>query len=165
MEIYSLWEPDGSVLRYIGKARCSKQRLKSHIRDAPIRNTPVYGWIRRLLAEGKSPLLKIIEVCEDDIWQSRERKYIAIERLHNIHLLNVASGGNEPFCPTETRAANGRKTAKERTRTLRNAKIYRLKRNIGRALRSGYVSEKAKDKLRLAAAIAPNLFGKWACLT
>ena len=59
--IYALLCPDTRAVRYIGKANDPARRLKTHIRDARRRRTPVYLWLRRLHAEGKAPILEIIE--------------------------------------------------------------------------------------------------------
>jgi hypothetical protein len=47
-EIYGLLDPRDGKLRYIGKAVCAAKRLKSHLRDARKRDTPVYRWINEL---------------------------------------------------------------------------------------------------------------------
>ena len=159
MEIYALLDPDDGTVRYIGKARCSRTRLKTHISDARKRNSLVHIWIRGL---GSPPLLKVLEVCLDDQWKVREKELIAAERLINPSLLNVANGGNEPFCPPSVRAENGRMVAKLRVRDERAATIYRLKRNLAQALRRGELREDTKTKLRLAAVRFPHLFSEWA---
>lgn len=55
VDIYALCDPDTGDVRYIGKANCAQLRLKSHLRDARIRKTPVYCWINELLAKGLCP--------------------------------------------------------------------------------------------------------------
>lgn len=44
-EIYALHCPDSGEIRYIGKARDSESRLKTHIRDSVSGTTPVRCWI------------------------------------------------------------------------------------------------------------------------
>lgn len=107
-EIYALIDPRDGAIRYIGKANDSAKRLKSHIRDARRRRTPVYDWLNKLMAMGLAPSVVILETCED--WIEAEKRHIAQARAQGMRLLNVAEGGNEPYCSPETRAANGRNT-------------------------------------------------------
>lgn len=139
-EIYALLDPrDGSV-RYIGKANCAASRFKGHMRDSRRRNTPVYCWIRKLSDLGLAPKLSILETTDD--WQAAERRLIIEHRNNGVKLLNVAEGGDQPFCPTEVRAANGRANAKKR-----DPRIWRLRQVLGSALKRGHVSEETKAKL------------------
>lgn len=156
--IYGLHHPITGELRYIGKADDVERRLKSHRRDMWRRSTPLYCWMRALNAEGLVPVVTVLEAaCAD--WRESERRLIAEARASAARLLNLADGGDQPFCPKEVRANNGRRAAKSR-----NARIWRLKRSIGQALRDGRVSDSAREKLRQAAAIAPHIFGEYASL-
>lgn len=107
-EIYALIDPRDGAVRYIGKANDSAKRLKSHIRDArrEARRTPVYAWIRKIVSMGMMPSFRVLETTDD--WKEAERRHIAEARARGERLLNVADGGDEPFCPPEVRAANGR---------------------------------------------------------
>jgi hypothetical protein len=44
------------------------------------------------------------------------------------------------------------------------ARVRYLKRAMGEALKEGFVSDSTRAKLRLAAALRPDLFGEWANL-
>lgn len=159
-EIYALCCPETGVVRYIGKANNSAARLKSHLRDARRRDTPVYRWIRKLAEGGRRPALTILASdCRD--WKTEEREQIQKHRLLG-KLLNVADGGDEPFCSYDTRAANGRNAALGIHSNPRNQRIWYLKKELGLALKNGYLSERAKANMRLAAQIAPQTFGSWA---
>ena len=149
-EIYALTDPDGSV-RYIGKAKNARARLKGHMLDAKRRNTPVYCWIRKLAANGHAPGLVVLESCVD--WQEAEKRLISLYRSNGCRLLNVAEGGDQPFCPTDVRAANGRANAKSR-----DQRLWALKRSLGDALKRGHVSELTKEKMRSR----PDVFGQFA---
>lgn len=159
VSIYGLYDPDSGVLAYVGKAVDAEKRLAGHIRDSARRNTPVYQWIRALTAQGKRPVLAIIQTCGPDDWTTVERSVIAESRAAGIALLNLAPGGNEPFCPTEVRAANGRRNARARVSTPRKARFYALKRTLGQALKRGEVSEATKAKLRAGIVKHPELLG------
>jgi hypothetical protein len=113
VEIYALSDPRSGEIRYIGKANNAQKRLKSHLRDARHRDTPVYRWIRKLAREGFSPSVIVLASVQDD-WQRVEVGFIAEGRSMGLRLLNVADGGNEPYCPPEVRAENARRAAKSR---------------------------------------------------
>lgn len=149
--IYALKDADGSV-RYIGKANDPDKRLKSHMRDSVRRDTPVYRWIRK---NGKP----IMEVLTDDIedWKEAERRIIAEHRDAGHALLNVADGGDEPFCPKEVRAANGRKNAIVRE-TGPMAELNVLKRRLGLARKNGHLRWKTEVRLGEMARKTPWLF-------
>jgi hypothetical protein len=58
--VYHLVDPNDRAVRYIGKSRNPKSRLKQHIAEALENdNTEKKRWIRRLLASGQKPVLII----------------------------------------------------------------------------------------------------------
>lgn len=104
-EIYGLFHPESGELRYIGKANNTQMRLKSHIRASKKRKTPVYCWFRSLAAIGLVPVAKVLIVAED--WKVEEKRLISEAKSRGERLLNVAEGGDEPFCSDEQRSKNG----------------------------------------------------------
>ena len=101
--IYGLFDATGE-LRYIGKSNNPKKRLGSHLRDAKRLKTPLYAWINK----HGMPEMRVLEAnCPD--WQEAERRHIADARARGERLLNIADGGDEPFCPPEVRASNWKK--------------------------------------------------------
>lgn len=108
VEIYALTHPDTGEIRYIGKANDSKKRLRKHLQDARRRRSPLYSWILSLAQGGKSPSVKVIDVCLSSEWQETEIRLIA-EHRKSSRLLNLADGGNAPHCPHEVRKANAAK--------------------------------------------------------
>lgn len=162
-EIYGLYCPNTGEIKYIGKANNSISRFKSHLRDCNTRNTPVYQWIRSLRQSGQIPVMKVLCVTSD--WIKDERLIIKQYRESGAELLNVAIGGNEPYCSPEVRAKNGANNAKNR-----NKEIWKLKQALGCNLRFLKQHElyEAYDrvvcKLHLAAIKSPVLFGEYANL-
>lgn len=124
--------------------------------------TPLYQWISKLRSEGVMPAMAVIANAISDDWQDLERTLISQWRLDGMRLLNVAEGGDEPYCAPEIRAANGRRLVERMASDPLLARIARNKRMLGTALRRGTVNEATKEKMRLAAAKAPHLFGEWA---
>lgn len=129
VEIYTLSCPITGEVRYVGKANNSKKRFKSHLFDSTRRHTPVYLWIRELHAKSLQPVMAIIETTDVENWKQREKYHISKFREDN-NLLNVAAGGNEPFCSLATRAQNGRKVAKAIHEDIRSKKLWSIKRQI-----------------------------------
>lgn len=164
VEIYGLLDPVDGSLRYIGKSTNSSARLKAHLREVR-RKTPVYCWIESLRRVCLTPKLVTLSIGSEESWREREITAIADARsLPENKLLNVARGGDEPYCPTHIRAENGRNSAIARTSTPFKARVFFLKRQMGRMLSSGYVTQNTKEKLKLAARRRPDLFGNWANL-
>lgn len=154
--IYALLDSEG-VIKYIGKANNPEKRLKSHMRDAYRRDTPLYKWVR----ENGQPEMMILESdCKD--WPESERRLIAEHKAKGFDLLNVAAGGNQPHCPKEVCARNGVSNAKLRVSTPEKKRFYELRRSLGQALKQGYVSQKTRAKMRAAAVEYPHLFSDWA---
>lgn len=142
-EIYALKDPESGEIRYIGKANDSEKRLRSHLRDAKRRMTPVYCWIQKLAKDGKTPKLEVLLFCQKDAWPEYERILIAEYRVGGARLLNVADGGDEPAITTEQRRANAYKlnenivvewrqvlceTGRLRARAIKSGKTHLLER-------------------------------------
>ena len=171
--IYGLFDSSGA-LRYVGKANNAEKRLQSHMRDVRRRPTPLYSWIRK---HGK-PEMRVLRVCTDQDWREAEREIIAAARARGDRLLNVADGGDEPFCSTETRRENGRRMrfhpacianrkangAKVAERMRNDDRAYRLKeikRRLSDALVRGHLSDFAKDCMRECYRADPAGFRSW----
>ncbi len=132
-DIYGLYDPTNGELRYIGKANCAAKRLKSHLRDSKKRNTPVYVWIRELASLGLIPVCKVILQTEN--WQADEVALIEQHKLAGANLLNVAIGGNEPFCSKAVRAANGAKNAADIHSDPKRKRLWYLKKRLAESFR------------------------------
>lgn len=158
--IYALAHPETLEVRYIGKANRPQARLKGHLREAR-RFTPLYRWMRKLAAQGLAPKLLILEDCGDN-WREAERRLIAEARHRGERLLNVAEGGDEPACPPHIRQRNGRALVARLQADPRLKRIQEVNRAIRNGLRQGFISNHARAKLRLAAAMDPAAFGQWA---
>lgn len=163
VEIYALTDPATGETRYIGKANDAQKRFKSHLSETR-RKTPVYCWIGSLRAKGQVPGLKIIAVCDQADWKEVEKSAIADSRQTNAKLLNVAEGGDEPFCSKEVRAENARKAVKARASTPLKAYIWKRKKQLAQLLSGGYGSNETRELLRQAAIVRPDIFGCFATL-
>lgn len=156
--IYGLYDALGN-LRYVGKANSPDRRLRSHMRDAHRRNTPLYCWLRK---HGVPELRVLEEGCAD--WVEAERRHISRARADGCDLLNVAEGGDQPFCPRETREANGRKTAATVHGDPLRKRLWRVKRELGDSLKRGYVRPETQRRMGELARRRPDLFPSWIAL-
>lgn len=157
--IYCLKAINGEI-RYVGKANKPATRLKGHIRDMHRRDTPLYSWMRRECSAGRAPTIEVLEWCAVENWPERERHWIAALN-DSCRLLNLAEGGEQPYCPPGVRVMLGPKATKARQSSPLKRRVWELNRNIGQLLREGHVTDAAKAKLRLAAKLRPELFGRW----
>lgn len=162
VQIYGLHDPVTGELRYIGKANNSVNRLKSHLRDSKKRNTPVYCWIRKLAKDGLIPVCKVI--LETDDWVASERELIHVSRAMGDRLLNIADGGDEPYCSKETRQRNGAKNARFVHDNPVRHRIWEIKKTMMSAIKRGEVNEKTREKLKQAAKKRPEIFGCFATI-
>lgn len=165
--IYALSDPDSGEVRYIGKANNPEKRLKSHMRDSVRRDYPVYRWIRKLSAAGKSPVMKVLSSHIGDEWMQAEREAIDNYRENGCRLLNVAIGGIEPYCSDELRSKNGKDLIKRiRTDDL-VGKVWQLKRWAGDMMRDLKKRndqegiEMLKARMRNMANLMPDHFPLW----
>lgn len=106
--------------------------------------------------------MEVVGVAEN--WMEAERSLIGVLRAKGVALLNVAPGGNQPYCPLETAKENGRALARKLSSDRSLERVRSLNQAISGGLKSGLISNSARAKLRRAAAIRPDLFGKWATL-
>lgn len=134
VELYALSDPETGEVRYLGKANDSQKRLKSHLRDSLRRRTPVYDWIRSLTVRGLTPNVTVL-MCAWD-WREAERTLIAQARAEvGRRLLNVADGGDEPFCPLHVRQENARKNTAARLADPQKTLIHALLQRLGQMAR------------------------------
>lgn len=133
VDIYVLKDPTTNEVRYIGKANDAAKRLLSHIRDSRRRDTPVYRWFRKLAENNLIPIIEVIETCTVEMWPEVEIRLIA-EYKKTSRLLNVALGGDEPYCSTDQRAINGRNVARSVHGDPLKKKIWSIKKYFGQEL-------------------------------
>lgn len=131
-EIYALIDPRTNEVKYIGKANNSLKRLESHLRDYKRRNYPVYIWMRELSEIGLKPKIEVLMVTND--WVSDERLIIQHYKSIGCELLNVAKGGDEPYCSTKTRAENGAKVANMIHSDQKRKRLWYLKKELASSL-------------------------------
>lgn len=87
--IYYLVDPNDRTVRYVGKTKTPKSRLRAHIQDGRAsNNTEKKRWIRGLLANGQEPVMVVVaSFPEEHLARLREsaecRAHLAT--IYNLH--------------------------------------------------------------------------------
>ena len=152
--IYAISHPITNEIRYIGKSVNIKRRLIGHISKSRNNNNHFHNWIKSILNEGLKPKIEIIKHTNEQNWMQDEKDSIIEYRENGHNLLNIAEGGNEPYCSKEQRAINGRNTAKDIHSNEYKKTIWKKKLDMANALKGLYkIGEGDKaDKMRIALA-------------
>ena len=140
--IYGLYDPRTYRIRYIGKTVRIKGRFSYHLNDR--RNTHKGRWISSLSKIGMEPIMRVIEVIENDddtIWPWRERYWISRAKECGESLTNLDDGGNSGF-----------KKSPESVEKMRQSKIGTKHSDASKAKRSEamkgrIVSEETRRKI------------------
>jgi hypothetical protein len=90
---------EGQTIKYVGVGKDWNLRGSSHwkqfLSKGTAINSRVMKWFVRLLSEGKSPILKLIERCSSyEVAQERERFWIKTYRAYEEATCNITDGGN-----------------------------------------------------------------------
>jgi len=169
-QIYALQDPITESIRYIGKAKNPAERFKSHLREVKTgkrSHYPVYNWIAKLATKNLRPNLIVLASAVSEDWQSLEKIIIAQYREElGKSLLNVALGGDQPYCTPDQYRSNAFKLNEKLRRDPLLLRIRYLKQQITNSMK--YVNtmsperrEEFLDKLRDAGAKRPDLFGEY----
>jgi len=92
--IYALIDPRTMDVRYVGKSNNPYRRYNRHLFESDA--THKERWILSLRSDGFVPIMQIIEVCDKNVWQDRERDWIAFYRKIGCDLTNTTDGGDHP---------------------------------------------------------------------
>jgi hypothetical protein len=91
IKIYKLIDPITNEIRYIGKTKnVLLKRYNEHIsRAKQEHDSHVYCWIKKLLKDNLKPIIKLVEECNEDDWEEREKYWISFYP----NLTNISKGG------------------------------------------------------------------------
>lgn len=93
--IYSLEHPLTGEIRYIGKTRSLKQRYYSHTENYSNKRNKSHrtNWINGLKKDGLKPIIKIVDVVDDNEWKFWEIYWISQFITWGFNLVNHTYGG------------------------------------------------------------------------
>jgi len=114
--IYGLVEPTTKELRYVGKSKDPKVRLRKHISERFKHDSYKDRWIRKMVDSESRPELIIIDEVLKEEWQYWEQHYIAYYRGLGVRLTNSTDGGDQPP------STKGRKHTEESKRRMSETK-------------------------------------------
>ena len=95
VSIYALCDPDTGDVRYIGRTANPKLRLYAHAGHARqgTRHAPATEWVRDLLAAGRKPSLRVLDVVSSGDAAMAEQRTIAAYRAAGCSLVNATHNG------------------------------------------------------------------------
>lgn len=94
VKIYKLIDPITNEVRYIGKTiQKLNERLNLHLHPHNNDFTHRANWVRSLIKDNSKPIIEIIEECNDENWEEREKFWI-LEYSKTCNLTNYSIGGN-----------------------------------------------------------------------
>lgn len=106
-KIYTLSDPRDMQLRYVGiTTKKLKYRLHQHIKKAENSKYTYHSlmWIRKLLKENITPVIELVEICNEENWKETEIYWIAQFKTWGFKLTNSVEGGRGNLNPSnETR--------------------------------------------------------------
>lgn len=108
--------------------------------------------------------MSVLLSCCKNGWQECEKLIISSYKQSGIQLLNVAEGGDEPYCDDTVRSSNANKMNARLKSDPQLARMRYLKAVLGISIKSGSINDRTKDKLRAAAIRHPLLLGEYATL-
>jgi hypothetical protein len=138
-KIYSLKDPETNEIRYVGKTISPLyKRLSSHYRDKNISYKT--HWINSLKEKGVKPIIKIIEICDENNWEEREKYWISYYR-EKTRLTNYLNGGQGQ--------QKGYKHTDEAKEKIREAAKKQFKGRFFKGMKfSEEINNKRKDALK-----------------
>ena len=86
------------------------------------------------------PEIEVLFETDIENWANDEIRTISEYKLKGYRLLNLAIGGNEPFCSKEVRQESGRKVAKLIHSDEKRKRLWYLKKEL-----SAYISKLKKE--------------------
>lgn len=142
VKIYVLKHPDTLEIRYVGKTiRGLNKRLCNHISNAKgnKHNKHLSNWILSIINENKRPVIELIEECDYNIWQEREKYWIS--KFPNLINLTIGGDGCEGF-------THSQKTIEKcKNANLGRKHTQEFKDNMSKRLKGISLSKEHKGKI------------------
>lgn len=101
--IYVLIDKKTNEIRYVGQTvKQLSIRLNGHIskaKNSGNKTTHKNTWIKSLLKENLKPIIKLIDVVDENDWKEIEKNYIFSFQEKGCDLLNISEGGDSGSMP------------------------------------------------------------------
>jgi len=96
--IYTLSHPETGEVRYVGKTNNLKVRWNGHKSESLRYNRVNHKeyWIKKLLREGLTPKLEVVDEIDSDDWEWLEEYWITQCKAWGFRLTNMTDGGESP---------------------------------------------------------------------
>jgi predicted GIY-YIG superfamily endonuclease len=93
--IYALFdERQPNLIRYVGHTRSLSERLKEHFKESKRQKNYRADWIKKVIREGSSIGIRVLEECDAEIVKTREVFWIAKLKQEGQRLTNLTDGGD-----------------------------------------------------------------------
>lgn len=89
--IYGLVDPSTDSIRYVGVTDTPKERMQAHLNDKG--TTHKCRWVSKLLRNGLTPIMEVLDEVKRDDWQFWEQWCIELFRSWGVKLTNGDNGG------------------------------------------------------------------------
>ena len=85
--IYGLYCPFTDNLHYVGQSSTGMTRPMQHLTE--FTSQKIYEWVSELKFLGYKPIIKILEECNEDTINEREKFWIKKSKEEGCYLLNI----------------------------------------------------------------------------
>ncbi len=93
MYIYTLTDPRDNIIKYIGKTKDIKKRLKRHINESNS-NSKKDNWINKLKSENLEPIIELLDIGDESNINNLEIFWISQFLTWGFDLKNTTNGGD-----------------------------------------------------------------------
>lgn len=143
--IYGLVDPiEPDVIRYVGKTNNSvKKRLNEHIKESRDGVTHKNRWIKKIILEGRKPMIFILDEVNMDGWERWEMFYI--EKYKSDKLTNATKGGDVGMLDDKYKELSLKKYKRVVQIDFKTKKILNTFLNISDA--ANYIKAKSRSRI------------------
>lgn len=141
-----LFSDEYGLPKYVGKSKNFNQRIKQHLnKDRFIYKSWFYNWLNKQINESIEYFIDVLEICNDNNWQEKEKYWIKHIRENGYKLTNMTDGGDGNNNQIFNKESNEKRVLKLRgqKRTLEQ------RQNISKSLKGKIISQETRDKLRI----------------
>lgn len=111
--IYGLLDPITNQIRYVGKSKNIKARMKDHLFDKRPKNAHKVNWVSKLQNMNLNPECIILDVTSEKDWIYCEIWWIEYFKFLGCNLLNISKGGDDNSKSGINHAMYGKKHTNE----------------------------------------------------